>query len=298
MSTKLLLLSTLALGAGLLALAATFIPSNDHRDADRQAIRAHIESVFQAYMKKDRDTLRATHATDWRGFTNSSRTILRGIDRYMQAADLILSSPAAFTGYNILDYDIIFYGDMAVVSYIADLEWQWEGVVYPGKLCVLDVYTKQHGHWNQAASSVKTHPDAIAAASQQPQTLTLGQRQELLAEREKVWRAYFTNDQQHLDAVIPAEIVAINAGDEQWADRAATLAGAQQFAQGGGRLVRLEFPRTEIQVYGDVAVLYSTYLFELEEQGQRQTYSGRCTEIFVQRGGVWVNSGWHLDSGK
>jgi hypothetical protein len=135
-------------------------------------------------------------------------------------------------------------------------------------------------------------------ASQQPQQLTPEQRRQLLADREKVWRAYFTNDQKHLNAVIPPETIAINAGEEQWADRAAILAGAQQFAQSGAKLVRLEFPRTEIQVYGDVAILYTTYLFELESEGQRQAYAGRGTEIFVRRNGVWVNSGWHLDSGK
>jgi hypothetical protein len=142
--------------------------------------------------------------------------------------------------------------------------------------------------------AIRAHSEA---SRQLPQPLTPSQRQQLLADREKVWRAYFTNDQKHLEAVIPKETIAINAGEEQWSDRAAVLAGAQQFAQSGVKLVRLEFPRTEIQVYGDVAILYTAYLFELEDQGQRQTYAGRGTEIFVRRGGTWVNSGWHLDSG-
>jgi hypothetical protein len=38
--------------------------------------------------------------------------------------------------------------------------------------------------------------------------------------------------------------------------------------------------------------------FETESAGQRQAYAGRGTEIFVRRGGAWINSGWHLDSGK
>ena len=134
--------------------------------------------------------------------------------------------------------------------------------------------------------------------AKQPQTLTPAQREKLLAVREQVWRAYFTNDKKQLETLIPAETIAINAYDEQWADRAAIFSGAEQFVQGGAKLVRLEFPRTEIQVYGEVAIIYTTYLFEIESAGQRQTYSGRGTEIFVRRGESWVNPGWHLDAGQ
>lgn len=134
--------------------------------------------------------------------------------------------------------------------------------------------------------------------SQQPRTLSPDERAHLLAEREKVWRAYFTNDRKHLEAVIPPETIAINAAEEQWANRESILAGAEQFAQSGAKLVHLEFPRTEMQVYGEVAIIYTTYAFELESNGERSTFSGRGTEIFVRRNSMWVNSGWHLDSGK
>ncbi len=82
------------------------------------------------------------------------------------------------------------------------------------------------------------------------------------------------------------------------ADReAAVLAAAQAFAQSGTKLVRLAFPRTEQQVYGDVAVLYSRYEFELEKNGKRSLQAGRATEVFVWRDSLWQNTGWHLDSG-
>ena len=67
---------------------------------------------------------------------------------------------------------------------------------------------------------------------------------------------------------------------------------------GGGRLVRLEFPRVEIQSYGDVAVIYSQYIFETEAKGERKTSSGRATEVFLRKNGRWINPGWHMDSGK
>jgi len=66
---------------------------------------------------------------------------------------------------------------------------------------------------------------------------------------------------------------------------------------GGGKLISLKFDRTEIQVYGDVAVLYSLFTLETEEGSKRKRSSGRATEIFRRNGDTWVNTGWHLDSG-
>jgi ketosteroid isomerase-like protein len=129
--------------------------------------------------------------------------------------------------------------------------------------------------------------------------VTPGLRDEILKAREAVWRAWFANDRQTLDAVIPEETVAINAGDGPWEGRAEVLAGAEKFAASGAKLMRLEYPRTEIRLYGDVAILYTTYLFEvISPDGKRETTAGRGTEIFVRRDGRWVNPGWHLDSGK
>ena len=39
------------------------------RPADAAAIRAHIESIFQAFVDKDCAKLEATHSSEWRGFT-------------------------------------------------------------------------------------------------------------------------------------------------------------------------------------------------------------------------------------
>ena len=62
--------------------------------------------------------------------------------------------------------------------------------------------------------------------------------------------------------------------------------------------MRLEFPKTEIQVYGFTAVVYSNYVYEIEQDGKRSVNSGRVTEVFVSRNGAWVNPSWHMDSGK
>ena len=123
-------------------------------------------------------------------------------------------------------------------------------------------------------------------------------RQRILEGREAVWRAWFTNDQAKLEKLIPADAVAIESGSEAWENRAAILEGAKRFAASGAKLVRLEFPRTEIQMYGRTIVIYTSYLTEIEKDGQKSTQSGRGTETFVMRDGVLVNTGWHLDSEK
>jgi len=128
--------------------------------------------------------------------------------------------------------------------------------------------------------------------------LTDSQRKELLAAREQVWRAWFVHDERALTALLPADTLAINNGEEAWESRDDVLKGSREFAEGGGRLVRLEFPRVEIQSYGNVAVIYSLFTFETETNGKRTTSSGRATEIFVRKNGKWTNPGWHLDSGK
>jgi hypothetical protein len=215
----------------------------------------------------------------------------------MEAADNIQKA-TRMTGYKILDLDTVFYGDVAVVPYIAQVELNVGSANISSKLRVLDVYAKMDGDWIQVASNTAPHPDAQAAFEQQPFPLSAGQRQGLLAVRESVWQAYFSNDRVRLEHMIPREAIAIDAGEGGWADRDHILAGAEEFAKSGGKLTRLEFPKTEIQMYGPIAVLYSTYLLEIDAKGVKEVRSGRATEIFVNRQGAWVNAGWHLDSGR
>jgi hypothetical protein len=140
--------------------------------------------------------------------------------------------------------------------------------------------------------------DAAKPDYRQPRALSQKERQELLASREDVWRAFFANDQAKLEKYLPNETFVINSGEDRWADRAKIFSDAKGFAQAGGKLLKLEFPRTEVQAYGDVVILYTTYLYEIEIGGGKHTESGYGTEIFVKRNGVWLNPGWHLDAGK
>src|SRR4051812_49386044 len=83
------------------AIAQTSVP-DDGRAADRAAIRAHIESIFQAFINKDGDKLRATHSEDWRGFLEGSPVAIRGIEEYMRAVSPGLKNPnSGMSSYKI-----------------------------------------------------------------------------------------------------------------------------------------------------------------------------------------------------
>jgi ketosteroid isomerase-like protein len=120
----------------------------------------------------------------------------------------------------------------------------------------------------------------------------------LLKVREVVWRSWFANDAKTLRELVPPETIVISAGEKQWKHQAAVLQSAADFHAQGGKLIRLEFPRTEIQQFGEVAILYSEYRLETEMRGKHSVSSGRATEIFVRHNGQWTNPGWHTDEEK
>jgi hypothetical protein len=123
-------------------------------------------------------------------------------------------------------------------------------------------------------------------------------RGQLLKVRETVWRAWFANDVQALKDLVPPGTIVISAGESEWKHQAAVLQSAVAFQAQGGKLIRLEFPRTEIQRFGEVAILYSAYIVETEMKGKRSVSSGRVTEVFVLHNGHWTNPGWHTDAEK
>jgi ketosteroid isomerase-like protein len=119
--------------------------------------------------------------------------------------------------------------------------------------------------------------------------------QNLLQTRETVWHAWFAGDTQSLETLVPSETIVISAGEKEWKGQAEVLKTAAAFHKEGGKLLRLEFPRTQIQHFGDVAVIWSSYLLETDMAGKRSTSSGRVTEIFHWKDGHWTNPGWHTD---
>ena len=280
------------------ASAASSQSIQDDRAADREAIRAHIDSIFQAFIKKDVAALRATHAENWLGYLEGSRTMIKGVDGYMDWNYVDPKSPYGMKSYKMREFDMIFKGDAAFVCFVADVESNTPNGPHHRALRISDFYTKQNGQWIQNGSDTALHPESVEEQLQALRPLPDQMKKRLLDAREAVWRAFFAGDRATLEKVIPEETVAIEADDNNWSNRQTIFEGSAQFAKNGGKLVKLEFPRTEIQVYGFTAVVYSNYLYELEVGGQHINRSGRVTEVFVLRNGQWVNPGWHMDGGK
>jgi len=129
-----------------------------------------------------------------------------------------------------------------------------------------------------------------AAGGQQPD--------DLLQAREAVWRAWFAGDVPTLERLVPEDTIVVGAGDEDFESQAEVIADSKKFHEGGGKLIRLEFPVTKVQRFGDVAILYSRYVYEIESGGKRSVHAGHSTETFVLRDGHWVNPGWQTAADK
>src|SRR5256884_9078765 len=277
-----------ALGALLFATITSTANIQDDRAADREAIRAHIDSIFQAFIRKDAAALRATHAENWLGYLEGSRTMIKGVDGYMDWNQVDPKSPYGMKSYKMREFDMIFKGDAAFVCFVADFESVTPNGPYHRPLRISDFYTKTNGQWIQNGSDTALHQESLEEQLAAPRPLGDQMKKRLLDAREAVWRAYFAGDRATLEKLIPEETVAIESGDNTWSNRQTILDGSTQFAKSGGKLVKLEFPKTEIQVYGFTAVVYSNYSYELETRGQHINQSGRGTEVFVLRKGQLV----------
>src|SRR5207249_8926522 len=124
-------------------------PAQDDRAADRAAIKAHIESIFQAFIKKDIAALRATHAENWLGYLEGSRTMIKGIDGYMDWNQIDPKSPYGMKSYQLREFDMIFKGDAAFVCFVPEIDAMTPNGPYHRALRICDFYTKNDGKWIQ-----------------------------------------------------------------------------------------------------------------------------------------------------
>ncbi|HUO35886.1 MAG TPA: nuclear transport factor 2 family protein [Candidatus Acidoferrum sp.] len=121
---------------------------------------------------------------------------------------------------------------------------------------------------------------------------------DLLQVRETVWRSWFAGDIPTLERLVPPDTIVVSPGQANFETQADIIAESKRFHDGGGKLIRLEFPLTKVQRFGGVAIIYSHYLYETESGGKRVIHTGASTETFVLRDGHWVNPGWQTASDK
>jgi ketosteroid isomerase-like protein len=125
---------------------------------DREDILQHIHGIFRAYLRRDREVIRAMHTSDWTGFQGPSVRIERGIDAYMVNAERSLEHFHG-TGYEILDTEVQFHGDVALVYYIARYDYRdAQGRAGSIPLRSIDVYRRESGAWNQCGSHITPIP--------------------------------------------------------------------------------------------------------------------------------------------
>lgn len=302
MKTIYLSLASFVLGAVCFATLA-----QPDQTADAAAIRAHIGSIFQAFIDGDEQKIYDTHSEDWRGMLEGTPTPIKGIDEYMRANGIEWPKPANApkrtsyfapgTTYKMNDFDVYFYNpELAIANFIGEFNTKSGETLR--RLRITDIYAKRKGNWIQVGSHTAVDPQWRDEQYSQPRNITPDIRQRILAKRDAVWKAFFTNDRPTLERLVPPEVIAISSGSEEWSDRATILAHAQAFADSGSKLVKLEFPKTEMQIYGNTVLIYTTYVYEIERNGQRTTTKGNATEMFVRRGDDLVNVGWHLDDRK
>ena len=139
------------------------------------------------------------------------------------------------------------------------------------------------------AAQGQTRPNATPAASSD--AIDGATRAALLGARDAIWRAWFAHDSVALEKLLPRSATA---GGEGWESREEIVEGSRQSAASGRKLVRIAFADTRIHKHGVVAVVFSNYTMELEQQGRRNTVTGSASEVFVLENGVWRNPFWYL----
>lgn len=263
--------------------------SADHR----AAVLEHIDGLFQAYLRKDRAAIEAGHTADWRGFPVLARRLVRGLPEYMAEADAVLAHLRAVR-YEFLDREVLLFGDLALVYYVARDFLRAEDGEISILLRALDVYRREPGGWNQCGSHIAALPETLAPPADPRRPAEDVQRQ-VLAARERLWRAYFAGPAA-LAPLLAPETLAFHAGDGARHDRAAILEQSAMAAQAGAKLTALEFPRTDWLAYGGVVILLTEYAFTLATGAERAAQRGRATEVFAFRDGRWWNTAWHLEA--
>src|SRR6185369_3526020 len=152
---------------------AIAVAAEDDRAADRAAIRAHIDRIFQAFIHKDRADLRATHAEHWLGYLEGSSKMIHGVDEYMNTTgNLDPSSPYGMKSYKMREFDMIFQGDAAFVAFVAEVDANTPAGPSHRTLRITDFYTRQNGGWIQTGSDTELHPESMAEQYQTLRTLS------------------------------------------------------------------------------------------------------------------------------
>ncbi len=137
--------------------------------------------------------------------------MIRGIDGYMNEATFDPRTPKGqgMVGYRISDFDVVFYGDTAVASFVLEVDAIRGTQKVSQKLTILDVFHKEPQRWVQVASNTSYHSDEFERRGSELRPIGDDEKREVLAAREAVWRAWFAGDTKQLTSLLPPELITI-----------------------------------------------------------------------------------------
>ena len=183
-------------------------------------------------------------------------------------------------GYKISDFDV---SSMA----------HRRGVVRAGGRCrarhaestqkpaILDVFRKEPHRWVKVASHPRTWRE-LARRGWSCGRFATGEKKELLAAREGVWRAWAAGARDASIAAAAASSVTI----EPESDALRELKTKLERSEGSPRAVPstcLRFPDHEFQAYVRPVILYTTYEHRPVRRRKDTDQRGAATELFVHR---------------
>lgn len=134
---------------------------------DAQLIKAHVVSLFDAFLARDTATLHRGRTADWKGFQIRSTSLIRGADEYLTELNDVIDQ-IDVSRYEFLDFDVDVFDDLALVLYCArDYLNPGPDQGLPGTILVrsLDIYRKVDGSWTQIASNICTISDPSPAGA-------------------------------------------------------------------------------------------------------------------------------------
>lgn len=134
--------------AVLALLFSSLSPSAGHAaspDEERSALKAQADAWDAAIVRKDRAAVEANLAAEFRQIDGSGNVE----DRATFVAGL-MSPDLEIDPYGVEDFEIRFYGDVALVTGRTRMTGRWRGEPFTSHYRFTDTYVREEGEWKVA----------------------------------------------------------------------------------------------------------------------------------------------------